>query len=225
MKKRALFVVAVAALLSVGLYGVSSRAPVVHAATIGFQHTSGPVAIASFTRSISSGAVQYGDVFATDTSLQTQPGKAIKGPSVGVSVVEFNGQSEIPSFAAFGQAPVSGLQIDGKKLTSAFLPLTSVTLDVVNPLNGQPTGQTVIAHVEVSWTGTGDVTRDSFVSHFRAPGYFEITKGSGIHRSASAVAEVFDVTVPGGPSFSFDGQSSEFGELANTKFMDHVIMR
>lgn len=227
MKKRLLLLVVFAVLLSAGLYGVGGVVPAAHARShsqVSKLHASGPTAQAGF--SISSGDIaQSVSVFASTESLQMEPGKPVHGSSIGVSIVEFNKQAGVVFFVA--DAPlvsVPGLFIDGKGLTGASLPLTTVTMTVRDPNTGDPTGQTFPLTVALTWTGVGDISTNRSVSHFEIPGIKETIHSSGSFRNATADANTLSYTLPDGRFVNFSGTTSEFANLSNNRFMDILIM-
>lgn len=227
MKKRVLLLVALATLLSVGVYGASRTAPVAQAQShrpVAVAHSTGLSAQAFFTRNLENGNTLAVGVFPSIGSFQMPPGKPVKGSSVGITIIEFDPSGANPLFLANGQADVPELSIDGKKLTGATLPLTTVTMEVADPNTGNPTGQTFPVQVAVSWTGTGDITSDHGTFHFRIAGLMETSHSSGKSRNATAVADTLTYTLPNGTFVSFTGATDEFASLGNFRFMDILII-
>lgn len=227
MKKRLLLVVAFAALLSLGLFGVSTPAARTVKAQgrslIGFQNQASLTAMAQFTQPLSGGATRSVQVFASRGRLQTAPGKPMRDAgSVGVSVVEGTLPFGPFSFAAFGQVNVPGFVIDNQ-LSGAHLPVTTVNMEVFDPTTGMPTGDTFPLQLEVTWTGTGAVTISHGVTHMSIPGGMELTRGNGKERAATAVANQLTFTKPGGASVNMSGVNAVNAGLSNRRFMDLII--
>lgn len=227
MQKRVLLVAAFAVLLSGVVFGVGTPAPVSAAAgrtLIGFQNQAGLNAMANFVQPLGDGNERFVGVFAMRDRLQTEPGKPLRGAGVGVVVAEGNLQTGSITFVAMGHADVPGLAID-RQLRGAHLPLTTVTMDVFNPMTVEPTGATFPLQIDVTWTGTGAVAASHFVSHFRLPGMMELTRANGKERAATAVANTLTFTEPGGTGVTVSGATDEHAGLLNTHFMDIIITR
>lgn len=193
MKKQPLVVVALAALLSVGMYAVAAPAPAAHAAPTAshatVMRTFGPSALSEFIGEYTTASGQVIQVIVGITigqSIQQPPGKPT-GPMVGVSIIEFNTVTGDQLNGA-GQAPLPpGTTIDGTNLTSAFLPVTEVE---IGPTGDNPDAfPPYTAQVgPVSWTGEGAISSTSQTFHFKIPHVLNGTVHmSGQSRMATAV--------------------------------------
>lgn len=166
MNKRVLLNIAVAALLSAGLYVTAAPAPAAHAARNAIvMRMSGPSAMADFSGTDANG-ITWDVMISVSTQGEQLGPTPISGPAVGVSIIEFNASGM--QLNGFGLASVPGLTIDGKGLTAAFLPATSVE---IGPTGDNPGAfPPFVAEVgPVSWTGEGAITFSSETFHFRIP--------------------------------------------------------
>jgi hypothetical protein len=201
MKKRWFLLSAFAVLLGVGLYAFAAYVPATHAAghaTVG--RFSGATAIANF-------ADTRGDVTIAVTVVVGSNMTPSGEPGVGLSVGEFNNQTGDMYYTAEGNAPAPTLQIDTKKLGSAFLPDTAVPVAPIDLKTGQPIGPTFIVQVSASWTGQGPISISAGTDHFRVPHLYNVTiHGSEQQRAATADGS-FSYTSP------LDGGSPLAGEL------------
>ncbi len=226
MKKRLLSIIALVALLSVGLYAVTALTA--HAAPaerhVFVVRATGPTATASFSGTDEATGTSWEvEISISTQSIQQPPGKPTTGSSVQIFIAEFN--TEGVGFFAVSDpttAP-SGMTIDGKNLNSAFFPATEMT---VHPTQDDPTlfEPFNVAMGPISWTGEGAIRFSSQTFHFRIPGIgSESGHTSGASRNATAIGSFsFDpsVSLPGFNSVPVNvTDAAQFAGLDNGRFM------
>lgn len=161
---------------------------------------SGISATASFTSVSGTTETDIGvDAFQGTTTLAATGPTSIDAAFVSIFV--FDTVTGIESVEAFGCTPSPDFQID-QTLTSATLAPTSVTLVDFN------TNASSTVTVSADWTGFGDETRQTQVSHFRSGGFTTTFRFVGFDRLANATGMVSDPDL----SVDLDGAAS-FAEL------------
>ena len=168
-------------------------------------HFSGVSAAASFT-SVTGTTETDISVDAFDGTVTLAAGS---GPTsidaVFVAITVSDTVTGIQSVDAFGCTPAPDFQID-QTLTSATLAPTSVTVqDTISNTFSTAT-------VSADWTGVGNETRTTQVSHFHSGTFTTTFNFIGFDRFANATGTVDDP----GLSVSFDGPAT-FAELDNVK--------
>lgn len=191
MKKRMLLGIALAALLSLGLFSVAIPVPTAHARTASVTHMDGTSASATFTDEYKDASGDTISVVLTVNistgSIHQPPSKPITNePGIGLSIIESNTVTGAQlNGAGTASADVS---IDGKHLTSASLPGAQVEVGPTgdNP-DAFPPYQAVLGPVH--WTGEGDITVTTQHLHAEIPDVGSLTANmSGKTRMATAVA-------------------------------------
>lgn len=224
MKKRMFLRIALAALLSVGLYAFAAPTPAAHAAPP-TSHTiirmSGTFADSGF--SITQGDVtDFVEVAASPDGFQG----LISGPAVMVYIVECKQVTEENAdCAAFGGVdPVPGLQIPNK-LTSVTLPEMTVPVSPVDEF-GNPSGPPAFdVSVALTWTGVGSITSSHSVSHYRvAHTFIETSRFKGLSRDATVTGAVSYPSPLLGP-ITLTGADSVFAILMSQGSMIITIQR
>jgi hypothetical protein len=152
-------------------------------------HSSALGAAANFTSV--SGTTET-DIFIS--AFRESASGATSASVVFVQIMVFDTTTGTPSLDALGCTESPNFQID-QALTSATLGPTSVTL-VDSDSNTSTT-----ATVSVDWTGVGDVTRQTNVSHFHSAAFTMIFNLTSFDRFADATGSVDDL----GLNLSFDG--------------------
>jgi hypothetical protein len=101
-----------------------------------------------------------------------------------VTIFQFDNCTGATLLAAFGQATLTdqAFQVN-RELTSATLNATLQVTDVV-------AGSTSNVDVDLTWTGTGQLTRESDRFHLRAPGSIFQSRLNGTFRGAQASGSV-----------------------------------
>lgn len=122
-------------------------------------------------------------VFGAEQRLKASPSKPTEGPVAFVSVVEFDVCTNNVLREVFGQTQDASLEADRTKLGEARLQATITGTDFV-------TGTEVQMEVDVTWTGTGGLTFQSFQSRVRQPGFLARFSSKGTFREATASGTV-----------------------------------
>lgn len=235
MKKRLLSSIALAALLSAGLYAFAAFAPAAHAAPAANQtvimRESGLSADVFYSGQFDtpSGVVSWRAGYGVSTgSIRTSSGTTISGPAVYAIVTEFNESTGV-GFGAFTEEPTpvsaSNVRID-KKLNTAAL-LTSVdVIVVVQDGDALPWGTAITLHVApTQWTGVGPVTTTSATYHERSAGYNLLFHMDGRSRSAT-VDGGFSYTAPfNDGAISASDATSVNGQLSDSRSTSISIQR
>jgi hypothetical protein len=223
MKKRLFRLIALVALLGVGLFAIAT--PIAHAAP----PTSHTITRMSSTIAFAGFSFMQGDhtdnVSVAVSANGFQAPTPISGPAVRAEVVEciLTGENaECTSFVGF--APASGFQMN-KQLASATLPEVTVP---VSPADyyGNPSGPPVFeVTVALTWTGVGAITRQSDVSHTRiGHTYIETFHGKGTFRNATVSGSVSYPSPFFGP-ITLTGANSDFAIMMSQSSMDISIQR
>ena len=237
MKKRLLVLVAVAALLSVGMYASAVAAPAAHAARAnhivlresGFSagaHYTGTYKT-DLTDCVDPGTVSWVVDYEVSTgTIQTSEGQRT-GPMVWAHVGEFCTGEE--SFQAFADQPTpisaSDVQIDPQLHTAALLVPVNVTV-IVSDGNALPWGTAITLHVKpTTWTGVGRVTTGFSSTRERFPGGNLLIRESGQSRSAS-VEGGFSYTAPWNDvTLSASDATSVSGDISNSRSLTIIVVQ
>ncbi len=240
MKKRLLVLVAVAALLSAGMYASALAAPAAHAARANHEvlRESGLSAGAHYTGtyktdltdcvgvSVDPSAVSWTVDYVVSTgTMQTDEGQTT-GPAVWAHIGEFcNGED---SFQAFAEQPTpisaSDVQIDPQLHTAALLAPVDVTV-IVSDGNALPWGTAITLTVEpTTWTGVGRVTTGFSSIRERSPGVNLLIRESGQSRAAT-VDGGFSYTAPWNDvALSAADASSVSGNISNSRSLTIIVV-
>lgn len=224
MRKHLFVRLALAALLSVGLYAFAAPAPTAHAAP----PTSHTIIRMSGTFADSGFSLTQGDV--TDfVEVAVSPDGfqgLISGPAVMVYILECKQVTEenADCVAFGGVEPVPGLQIPNN-LTSVTLPEMTVP---VSPLdeNGNPIGPPAFdVTVALTWTGVGSITSSHSVSHFRVGHEFsEMSHFKGTSREATMSGTISYPSPLLGP-ITLTGADNVFAIMMRQGSMNITIQR
>jgi len=125
-------------------------------------------------------------VYAAQTMSHGNAGGPPPGPGVSVNIFQWDNCAQIQLMAAFGFATPTTLQMD-RKLSSG-----AVTATV--PMQDYVSNNTFTVSVNVSWTGTGPVSRQVYTGHFQGPGFSGTNHFQGTLRNATATGSVNDGT-------------------------------
>jgi len=223
VKKRMFLRIALAALLSAGMYALAAPAaqaapPTSHTVL----HESGLSAAAHYSGeyTAASGMVSWSVDYAIMTgTTQTS------SPSVWAHISEF--QTPEQSFNAFGETPVpaSAVQIDKKLNTAALLAPVDVTVTVQDG-NALEWGTEITLHIApTDWTGIGAITTGSFTYHERSATYSVVYHSTGRSRDATVEGD-FSYTAPwNNVAISAADATSIFGSLNDSRSMTVSIER
>jgi hypothetical protein len=164
------------------------------AATV-FHFTDGSVG-ATFSSSSPDGCVRT-DVFVAAVEVKNQGNAAQQSPFAALSLSEFNNCTNTQLLSADGQANTAGFQFDRQLRTATLITTLPVTDFVSNT--------TFNVALDLSWTGTGDVVRQTgHTSHSRSPGFNVYVHSNGTSRTAIASGTVSDGTTNFTPSATTD---------------------
>jgi hypothetical protein len=127
-------------------------------------------------------------VFASDGISQSPPGRGGTSSGTSVSIYKFDSCSETQLLAADGfvSLAASAFQVSSK-LGSAKLSATVPVYDYVSGLN-------LNVSVNLTWTGSGSISRQSYRSQYNSPGCKTHSSFSGTWRSAEVSGSVSDGT-------------------------------
>lgn len=227
MRKHLFVRLALAALLSAGMYAFAAPAPTTHAAPPA-SHTiirsSSSMAIASFSYTQGGNVTDFVSVIALPEGVQ-QP-TPISGPAAGVSVVECTQVGENSECVGFlGMEPAPGLQFDTHRLTSVTLPEVTVPVSPMNEF-GMPSGSPVFdVSVALTWTGVGSITSSHSVSHYRVGHTFiETSHFKGLSRDATVSGAISYPSPQFGP-ITLTGSDAVKAALLTNASMDITIQR
>lgn len=225
MKKRLFLNTALVALLGVGLYALTQPAPIAHAAPP-TSHTitriSGSAAIAAFEYS-QGDVTDFVNVIAATKGFQLS--QLVSGPGVRVDVTECTQVGENVECVSFaGIEPVPGFQIPNK-LTSAALPEMVVPVSPTDEF-GEPSGPPAFdVSLAISWTGVGEITTQSQVSHIRIGHIFsEMLRFKGASRDATVSGTLSYPSPYFGP-IALTGDDTVYAALVSNGSMDVIIQR
>ena len=224
MRKHLFTRLALAALLSVSMYAFAAPTPTVQAAkaTTIVLHSSGATGYAAFI--IEDGDItRYVEMDISTQRFQEKPGNPISEPTVFVYVSEYNSATQTGIWGT-GQTTANGLQIDGKTLSSAYLPWTTVSIQPMDDYGNQ-VGSPYDISVTATWTGVGVTTYSHWVSHYRIPGVVnETDKGNGAWRDATAVGSYHYTSPFDASSVSATDASSVYAQLSNGRIMQTIVL-
>jgi hypothetical protein len=118
-------------------------------------------------------------IFGAEQRLKASPGEPTDGPVAFVSVFEIDFCSNTVLRDVFGLTQDASLEADRNKLGEARLQATITGTDFV-------TDTEVQVEVDVTWTGTGDLTFQSSQNRVRQPGFLARSSFKGTSRVATA---------------------------------------
>jgi hypothetical protein len=155
------------------------------------------------------------DVFIDAFETVSSAGAGASSGSVAfVQISVFDTETGVQSVDAFGCVDNPDFQID-QTLTSARLGPTSLTL--VDSITSTSTNATV----SVDWTGIGDISRTTQVSHFHSGGFTNIFNFIGFTRLADATGTAADPEL----NVSVNGAATQASLDKFTEFFIFVCAR
>lgn len=179
--------------LGIALWASSGAVLIQSAAAATVQHTTGTnfLAIASWdlsgTETCASGVLSSLSVFGAEFGSQT-PGNRSVTDTVQVSFFSFD--SCTGTFTSWTGSADTGISLSSNPAllqasASATVPFSGTVFDGVNftPVEGSVV-------LDVSWVGTGAVSRTSFNSRSQSPDSLFVSKGDGSSRAATASGSV-----------------------------------
>ncbi|HEX5838051.1 MAG TPA: hypothetical protein VFY26_09470 [Anaerolineales bacterium] len=170
----------------------------------------GEGASAIFTSVDGSGCV-WTDVYLNPNEgvFQSPPGKGTLSSGVYMYITQYDVCTDTQLLAAEGSASLadSDFQVFGN--------LSSATLDAVVTLYDYVSGTYFDVFVDLTWTGTGSINRQSSNSHFSSPGCKFHSRFNGSFRPAVATGTVSDgvTNYTPEPSWGYDIYSARNGEV------------
>jgi len=179
MKKKIVFSLIIALLL----VGVMRPAPVLAGDIFKF---SGKNANAFFFSQEGDCVATFVGVFANDGKFQSPPGPPGTGQFADIFIDRFDFCTETSLISAFGSRMLDESQFSiDQKLNSASLNTSIEMFDFVS-------GTSFTVDVNLNWTGTGDLVRQSFSSKVQTPKCKFMERFRGSFRSAEASGVVTD---------------------------------
>jgi hypothetical protein len=164
----------------------------------------GPSAFAEFSRT--EGCITtVVFVFGTEVKFHDPPGPPTPVSFAEVGLLQFDDCTGATLQAAFGDATLTdeAFQVNRE--------LSSATLNATVQVTDEITGSTSTVEVDLTWTGTGELVRETERFHSHAPGVNFQSRFNGRFRDAEASGSVS----LGGVNLA--QQPSEFAQLASVK--------
>jgi hypothetical protein len=143
-------------------------------------------------------------VSAVDGRIKTEGSPTADSTAwVGVSMYDSCTGTLLSSASGSAVLASDALQID-PKLESATL---NASIEAFDWLSGSP----ITLDVELTWTGSGEVTSSKYHQQYTSPGYRVHSRGDGSFRAASAVGSISNGSV------EFASAPSLYGDLSSVK--------
>ncbi len=203
--RRHVAVIGVLGVLSIGLATSTATAAAAGGISCAGGGAPGPTQVVSASHGNVLGAASWftsvSGTTETDIFIDAFQGSGASSGSIAfVEIAISDTETGIQSVEAFGCADNADFQID-QTLTSARLGPTTLTVVDVN------TNTSTTATVSVDWTGIGDTSRTTQVSHFHSGNFTNIFNFIGFDRFGDATGTAADPEL----NVSFDGAAQQAG--------------
>ena len=200
MRQIVIGVVTIASVVLTLLASVVVAPRTAHAAQVQISQVKSDTAFAIFESTDQTGCIDtLVFVGGSDSIEHALPGGPQEGPGIEVDISQDNVCTNILLLEATGISSVVDFHL-APDLSTATLAASQVS--VLDSL----TGKSFDVAVNVTWDGTGSVTRQAGTSHFRAPGLVMNAVEVGFTRAAQATGTIMNGTTNYVPVPSSDGE-------------------